>query len=215
VDAFFEAARDIAAGGGEGFVSLDEGLAIMSKHAQALGYDAIVLFLDELILWLASHAADMALVNREGQKVESYSGAAHERAFGGGSYDPTVQRECWCPGDSFRCVQIEAEEAPATDWLVRLLRSPVYTAQRRMVGRQAPSPQDVEAFLKALVQHRYRMPRRAVAEALGLPEVHFARLLAELQRVLNVDGYQILRVDEGSGIIEIDRQRLDEQFLRE
>ncbi len=69
VDAFFEAARDIAAAGGEGFVSLDEGLAIMSKHAQALGYDAIVLFLDELILWLASHAADLAFVNREGQKV--------------------------------------------------------------------------------------------------------------------------------------------------
>ena len=65
----FEAAREIAAAGGEGFVSLDEGLAIMSKHAQALGYDAIVLFLDELILWLASHAADLAFVNREGQKV--------------------------------------------------------------------------------------------------------------------------------------------------
>ena len=69
VDAFFEAAREIAAAGGEGFVSLDEGLAIMSKHAQALGYDAIVLFLDELILWLASHAADLAFINREGQKV--------------------------------------------------------------------------------------------------------------------------------------------------
>jgi hypothetical protein len=69
VDAFFKAARDIAAAGGEGFVSLDEGLAIMSKHAQALGYDAIVLFLNELILWLASHAADLAFVNREGQKV--------------------------------------------------------------------------------------------------------------------------------------------------
>jgi hypothetical protein len=69
VDAFFQAARDIAAAGAEGFVSLDEGLAIMSKHAQALGYDAIILFLDELILWLASHAADLAFVNREGQKV--------------------------------------------------------------------------------------------------------------------------------------------------
>jgi hypothetical protein len=69
VDAFFQAARDIAAAGAGGFVSLDEGLAIMSMHVQALGYDAIVLFLDELILWLASHAADLAFVNREGQKV--------------------------------------------------------------------------------------------------------------------------------------------------
>ena len=32
-------------------------------------YDAVILFLDELVLWLASHAADIAFVNREGQKV--------------------------------------------------------------------------------------------------------------------------------------------------
>jgi hypothetical protein len=41
----------------------------MSRHAQSFGYDALVLFLDELILWLASHAADLEFVNREGQKV--------------------------------------------------------------------------------------------------------------------------------------------------
>jgi hypothetical protein len=56
VDAFFQSARDLAVTGNEGFVALDEGLSIMSKHAQALGYDAVILFLDELILWLASHA---------------------------------------------------------------------------------------------------------------------------------------------------------------
>jgi hypothetical protein len=69
VDAFFQSARDLAVTGSEGFVGLDEGLSIMSKHAQALGYDAVVLFLDELILWLASHAGDLPFVNREGQKV--------------------------------------------------------------------------------------------------------------------------------------------------
>jgi hypothetical protein len=69
VDAYFQAARDLAVTGEEGFVALDEGLSIMSRHAQALGYDAVVLFLDELILWLASHASDHAFVSREGQKV--------------------------------------------------------------------------------------------------------------------------------------------------
>jgi hypothetical protein len=66
VDAFFQSARDLAMTGREGFVPLDEGLSIMSKHAQALGYDAVVLFLDELILWLASHAGDLPFINREG-----------------------------------------------------------------------------------------------------------------------------------------------------
>lgn len=41
----------------------------MSHHARELGYDGIILFLDEFILWLASRAADPAWVAREGQKV--------------------------------------------------------------------------------------------------------------------------------------------------
>jgi hypothetical protein len=51
------------------FVSIDDGLAIMSAHAKALGFDALILFLDELILWLASHAADVSFVSREAQKL--------------------------------------------------------------------------------------------------------------------------------------------------
>ncbi len=41
----------------------------MSRHAQSLGYDAVILFLDELVLWLASHAADVEFVSREGTKL--------------------------------------------------------------------------------------------------------------------------------------------------
>lgn len=64
----FSAYRSLA-GSGESFVSLDDGLSIMSRHAQALGYDAVILFLDELVLWLASHAADVSFVSREGTKL--------------------------------------------------------------------------------------------------------------------------------------------------
>lgn len=65
---FFSAYSKLA-GGGESFVSLDDGLSIMTRHAQALGYDAVILFLDELVLWLASHAADVGFVSREGTKL--------------------------------------------------------------------------------------------------------------------------------------------------
>lgn len=51
------------------FVDLDDGLSIMSAHAKEIGFDAVILFLDELILWLASYAADPVFVSREGQKV--------------------------------------------------------------------------------------------------------------------------------------------------
>lgn len=48
-------------------VSLDDGLAVMCQHAKSLGYDGLVLFLDELVLWLVSHSADAGFVRREGE----------------------------------------------------------------------------------------------------------------------------------------------------
>ncbi len=53
----------------EEFVDLEDGLAVISAHSKEIGYDAVVLFLDELVLWLATHAADPAFVTREGDKV--------------------------------------------------------------------------------------------------------------------------------------------------
>ncbi len=46
-----------------------QGLEAISRHAKGLGYDAVVLFLDELVLWLASRMSDVAFVSREGAKV--------------------------------------------------------------------------------------------------------------------------------------------------
>jgi hypothetical protein len=64
IDTFFTAMRQT-----DEFVSLDEGLAVLSAHAKSQGYDSLILFLDELILWLASHAADVNFVSTEAQKV--------------------------------------------------------------------------------------------------------------------------------------------------
>lgn len=76
INTFFTAYRG-RAGSQESFVSFDEGLAIMSKHAQGLGYDGVILFLDELVLWLASHAADTNFVSREGTKLVKLVEATH------------------------------------------------------------------------------------------------------------------------------------------
>lgn len=69
VQAFFRSYHNVAVGQREAFVDLDHGLAVIAQHAQALGYDGLVLFLDELILWLASHAADLGFIHRETQKL--------------------------------------------------------------------------------------------------------------------------------------------------
>jgi uncharacterized protein DUF6079 len=51
------------------FVDLDTGLAAMAAHAKSLGYDAVVLFLDELVLWLAFSVQDREFFRRESQKL--------------------------------------------------------------------------------------------------------------------------------------------------
>ncbi|MFH1464666.1 MAG: hypothetical protein ABIO70_09795 [Pseudomonadota bacterium] len=51
------------------FVDLDTGLGVVSRHAKGLGYDGVVLFLDELILWLAGRSADLPFVGKEIQKL--------------------------------------------------------------------------------------------------------------------------------------------------
>jgi hypothetical protein len=69
VQHLFPAYRGVATAKEEAFVPLDQGLSVLSRHAKSLGYDGLILFLDELILWLASHAADIQFLHREGQKL--------------------------------------------------------------------------------------------------------------------------------------------------
>jgi len=69
VQHMFPAFKGIAQGKDEAYVDLDLGLSIISTHAKSLGYDGLILFLDELILWLASHSADLGFVQTEGQKL--------------------------------------------------------------------------------------------------------------------------------------------------
>lgn len=56
-------------GNATGYVDLDTGLAELARHARDRGNDGLILFLDELILWLGSRIRDTAFVEREGQKL--------------------------------------------------------------------------------------------------------------------------------------------------
>lgn len=54
--------------GGE-YLDLDKGLAALSRHAKGLGYDGVILFLDELVLWLASRSGSVDFLNQEVNKL--------------------------------------------------------------------------------------------------------------------------------------------------
>src|SRR5262245_52356511 len=69
VGTFFRSYSVQAEGQREAYLSLDKGLCVLSQHARDLGYDAVLLFLDELILWLATRSVDIDFVQREASKL--------------------------------------------------------------------------------------------------------------------------------------------------
>lgn len=115
-------------------------------------------------------------------------------------------------GSLFTQIAASSDAALRTDWIDRLLGSAVFLTQRRLAGRMAPNDRVVKTFLKVLEAHHDRMTRHGLAQALGQPDFRMRGLLAGLQRLLNVDGYQVVAVDETSGTIELNRQLLNKQF---
>src|SRR4029077_1432992 len=51
------------------WLEISQGLRAMTAHAKELGYDGIVLFLDELVLWLRQHLGDLTFIQSETSKV--------------------------------------------------------------------------------------------------------------------------------------------------
>lgn len=58
-----------ASGDADAFIPLENGLTVISQHAKDLGYDGLILFLDELILWLQAHMSDQQFVNNQVSKL--------------------------------------------------------------------------------------------------------------------------------------------------
>jgi hypothetical protein len=62
------------------YLSFDQGLPRLAQHAAGLGYDAVVVFLDELILWLASGASNREWLNLQiGKLAKMVEGQSDEQ----------------------------------------------------------------------------------------------------------------------------------------
>jgi len=125
---------------------------------------------------------------------------------------PRPKKSTATQGSLFATAATGSPRQPQGDWLERLLDSPVFAAQQRLAGRKAPNNAMVRAALKALDGQQDGLSHRMLGQVLGLAELQVRGLLAGLQRLLNVDGYQVIVVDEASGIVELNRRLLDKQF---
>lgn len=96
-------------------------------------------------------------------------------------------------------------------WLAALLKSPMLQTQREAAGRQALNDEDVARLLQVLDAAGGVRPLDAVARDLGLSRIRVRSKLAALQRMLNVDGYDVVHL-QADGTVRFDRDRLTVQF---
>lgn len=105
-----------------------------------------------------------------------------------------------------------AAKGRANDWIDKLLDGEIYAQQCKLGARGAQHRNRVSQFLEALSSRGGTMPREAVAERLGLPLLRLNGVVADMARVFNVDGYEVVSLDATSGTITLNESLLKKQF---
>lgn len=104
-----------------------------------------------------------------------------------------------------------ADEA-TPPWIVALLASETYIAQRQSAARVMRSDEPILRLLVALDQSGGTATRKSVSKALAIPDVRLAGFLEAARRVLNLDGYAVLELDDESDRVTLHRDLLLTQF---
>lgn len=105
---------------------------------------------------------------------------------------------------------------PATpaprDWVAEVIASSVYASQRQLAARVALPDEQMTKLLYALDERGGKLSRAALAQRLGVPELRLGGLLSAARRMLNVDQVPVMVVEEASGMVELQRVLLLQQF---
>lgn len=105
------------------------------------------------------------------------------------------------------------EVQPAgTDWIDRLLKSQAYKDQRAKIKRHPLADDTVRASLEALTTNGEIMTPVAFANAANVPVARLDGMISKLQRMLNVDGYEIITMDRTENRVELSVAKLRRQF---
>ncbi|WP_371626526.1 BREX-2 system phosphatase PglZ [Streptomyces sp. NBC_01116] len=119
---------------------------------------------------------------------------------------------------ALRAVDVDAapRPLPRTSLGEHVVRSLPYKAQKEFV-RLAPGEKAVAAVLDALLAAGGKLSPGAVAAAAqaatGKSQRNPERFATVLERLLNIDGYPVLRLIESGRTVQLDKALLQEQFL--
>jgi hypothetical protein len=166
------------ANSGNQFVPFDEGLRRLAAHAQALGYEQIVMCLDELILWLAQHATEQEFLNREIEKlVQLVDANAGDRAI------PIV---------SFVARQRDLSELISTT-LPSFTGSQIYSKLQHHEARFGNPIELRDSDLATIAEQRLLAPKDAAAK--GLIDAAFAKAVSMNATALQTLGSEASQQD--------------------
>lgn len=144
---------------------------------------------------------DLALPGAAGPEVVAAPRAADARATASGqgtlAFDVPPARTAAGP-------------AARADLATQLVGSPLLPEQLARAGRAAPSVDEIEAVVRVLSGGGGRAHRDTLARVLGVPAASFP--LATLGRVLNVEGYRVIWLDQDQVTIRLDEELLRDQF---
>ena len=107
----------------------------------------------------------------------------------------------------------KAEPKGAGDvWIDQLIASAAYKDQKKLIRRHAPDDDSVRASLTALAASGGIMTPATFANAANVPAARLDGMISKLQRILNVDGYEILTLERNENRIEVNITKLKRQF---
>ncbi|EAR23330.1 BREX-2 system phosphatase PglZ [Nitrococcus mobilis] len=116
-----------------------------------------------------------------------------------------------------RCVRPPIDDLFATSapsaWLDDLLQSPQLARQRQRAGRMALQEARLCALLTYLDEHGGRAGIDQLAAAIEQPRLRMRGIVSAMERMLNIDGFPVITLEQGSGTVLLDIELLKKQFL--
>jgi hypothetical protein len=94
-----------------------------------------------------------------------------------------------------------------------VVTSAVYKGQRKVTGRLIVTDEQVARIVDALAAaNSTRLQPTLAAQALGVAQTRLRGALAQVQQLLNVEGYAVLASEPATGVVILDIPVLEQQF---
>ncbi|MGM8930220.1 BREX-2 system phosphatase PglZ [Salinicola halophyticus] len=106
----------------------------------------------------------------------------------------------------------ETGEMHPDSWIEALLTSSVYQQSLQRAGRSAVSSEQMRQLLELLEQGKGTVMETQIAQHLAIPRIRLRGFLSSAQKLLNVDGYPVLKTDRESRTVVLDKVSLKVQF---